>query len=145
MSQKTQSFESHTRWNPLFHFIASPIVTLNLFVAVRHAWYMGGRFAWWNVVFAFGVACAVFASRTMALTVQDRLIRLEMRLRLRELLPAAQHGDILRLSVRQMVALRFAGDAELPGLVQRVLKGELAGDKPIKAAIKDWQADWQRA
>jgi len=145
MSQKTQSFESHTRWNPLFHFIASPIVTLNLFVAVRHAWYLGGRFAWWNAVFAFGVACAVFASRTMALTVQDRLIRLEMRLRLRELLPAAQHADIDRVTVRQFVALRFASDAELAELVQRVLKGELVGDKAIKAAIKNWQADWQRA
>jgi len=68
-----------------------------------------------------------------------------MRLRLRELLPAAQHADIGRLTVRQFVALRFASDAELPELVQRVLKGELAGDKAIKAAIKDWQADWQRA
>lgn len=145
MSEKTQSAASHTRWFPLFHFIASPIAVLNFFVAVRHAWYVGGRNAWWNVVFAFGFAAAVFASRTMALKVQDRLIRLEMRLRLRELLPAASHGDILRLTVRQMVALRFASDAELPELVQRVLKGELAGDKPIKAAIKYWQADWQRA
>ena len=145
MSQKTQSFESHTRWNPMFHFIAAPIVTLHLFIAVRHAWYVGGRFAWWNVVFAVGVACGVFAARTMALAVQDRLIRLEMRLRLRELLPAAQHADIGRVTVRQFVALRFAGDAELPELMQRVLKGELVGDKAIKAAIKDWQADWQRA
>jgi hypothetical protein len=145
MSEGTQSAQSHTRWFPLFHFIATPITTLNVFVAVRHAWYTGGRYAWWNVVFAFGVAAAVFASRTMALAVQDRLIRLEMRLRLRALLPAAAHGDILRLTVRQMVALRFASDAELPELVQRVVKGELAGQKEIKAAIKDWQADWQRA
>ncbi len=145
MSQKTQSFESHTAWSPLFHFVATPITLLNIFVAGRHAWYVGGRYAWWNVVFAFGVACGIFVARLMVLAVQDRVIRLEMRLRLRELLPVAQHGDILRLSVRQMVALRFAGDAELPGLVQRVLKGELVGDKAIKAAIKDWQADWQRA
>ena len=81
----------------------------------------------------------------MVLAVQDRLIRLEMRLRLRELLPSAQYGDILRLTVRQMVALRFASDAELPDLVRRVLAGELAGSKAIKAAIKDWQPDWQRA
>jgi hypothetical protein len=97
------------------------------------------------VVFAIGILLAVLAMRTMALTVQDRLIRLEMRLRLRALLPAGQHGDIERLSVRQMVALRFAADAELASLVQRVLSGELAGDKAIKGAIKDWQADWQRA
>jgi hypothetical protein len=145
MADKTQSAASHTRWFPLFHFIASPIVLLNFIIAIRHAWYVGGRFAWWNVVFAFGVMAGVFAARTMALTVQDRLIRLEMRLRLRELLPAAQQADILKLTVRQMVALRFAGDAELPSLVQRVLSGELRGDKAIKGAITDWQADWQRA
>lgn len=145
MAEKTQSAASHTRWFPLFHFIASPIVLLNFIIAIRRAWYVGGRFAWWNVVFAFGVLAAVFASRIMALAVQDRLIRLEMRLRLRELLPTAQHADILKLTVRQMVALRFAGDAELPSLVQRVLSGELKGDKAIKGAITNWQADWQRA
>jgi len=145
MPEKTQNAESHIRWYPIYHFVATPIVLLNVFVALRHAWYTGGRYAWWNVAFAIGVTAAVLASRTMVLAVQDRLIRLEMRLRLRELLPSAQHGDILRLSVRQMVALRFAGDAELPDLVRRVLAGELAGSKAIKAAIKDWQADWQRA
>lgn len=145
MADKPQSASNHTRWYPPFHFVASPIVLLNFIIAIRHAWHVGGRFAWWNVVFAFGVLVAVFASRSMAVTVQDRLIRLEMRLRLRELLPAAQHADILRLTVRQMVALRFAGDAELPSLVQRVLSGELSGDKAIKGAITNWQADWQRA
>lgn len=145
MSEKTQSFESHTAWSPLYHFIGVPITLLNVLIALRHAWYVGGRYAWWNVVFAFGVAAGIAVSRLMVLAVQDRLIRLEMRLRLRELLPAASHGDVLRLTVRQLVGLRFAGDAELPGLVQRVLKGELADQKAIKAAIKDWQADWQRA
>ena len=145
MPGKTQSFQHHTAWSPLFHFVATPIVLLNVVIATRHAWYVGSRYAWWNVVFAVGIAAGIFVSRLMVLAVQDRLIRLEMRLRLRELLPAASHGDILRLTVRQMVALRFASDAELPELVQRVLKGEFAREKAIKAAIKDWQADWQRA
>jgi hypothetical protein len=145
MTEKTQSFENHTAWAPLFHFVALPIVLLNVFVAVRHAWYAGGRFAWWNVIFAAGVAAGILVSRLMVIVVQDRVIRLEMRLRLRELLPVAMHGDIGRLTVRQMVALRFAGDAELPTLVQRVLKGEFASQKAIKAAIKNWQSDWQRA
>jgi hypothetical protein len=129
----------------MYHFVASPISLLNFFVAIRHAWHVGGNYAWWNVVFAFGFVAAVWTSRIMAVTVQDRLIRLEMRLRLREVLPAAMQADIARLTVRQLVALRFAGDAELPALLPRVLSGELAGDKAIKAAIKDWQADWQRA
>ena len=145
MSKKTQSFKSHTAWSPLYHFVGVPITLLNLFVALRHAWYVGGRYAWWNVIFAFGVLAGIAVSRLMVLAVQDRVIRLEMRLRLRELLPAGSHGDILRLTVRQLVGLRFASDAELPGLVQRTLKGEFANEKAIKAAVTDWQADWQRA
>jgi hypothetical protein len=145
MSGKTQSFKHHTRWEPFYHFIASPIALLNLIIQVRHAYYYGTRYAWWNVVLAIGFFAIVASARLMALTVQDRVIRLEMRLRLRELLPAAMHAEIYKLKVRQLVALRFASDEELPGLVQRVLKGELTEQKAIKAAITNWQADWQRA
>ncbi|MBM3907996.1 MAG: hypothetical protein FJ363_07945 [Gemmatimonadetes bacterium] len=143
MAQKTQDFKHHTRWEPFYHFIASPIALLNLVVQVRHAYYYQTRYAWWNVVFAIGFFAIVASARLMALRVQDRLIRLEMRLKLREL--GVPQADIMRLSARQMVGLRFASDAELPGLVQRVLSGELAEQKAIKAAIKDWQADWLRA
>jgi len=145
MPEKKQSFESHARFAPIYHFVASPIVLANLIIQLRHAWYAGTRYAWWNVVFAVGILALTLSARIMALTVQDRLIRLEMRLRLRELLPAPMHADILRLNVRQLVGLRFASDAELPALVQRVLSGELTEQKAIKAAIKDWQADWVRA
>lgn len=143
MSEKTQSYKSHTRWQPLYHFIASPIALLNLIIQVRHAYYAGTRYAWWNVVFAIGFVALVLSARMMAVAVQDRLIRLEMRLKLREL--GVSDADIRRITVRQFVGLRFASDAELPGLVQRVLKGELVAQKAIKAAITDWQADWQRA
>ncbi|MFA6166818.1 MAG: DUF6526 family protein [Gemmatimonadaceae bacterium] len=143
MSEKTQSFKSHTAWQPLYHFIATPIALLNLIIQARHAYYYGTRYAWWNVVFAFGIFALVWSARLMALAVQDRVIRLEMRLKLREL--GVPDADIRRITVRQFVGLRFASDAELPGLVQRVLKGELAEQKAIKAAITDWQADWQRA
>ena len=145
MSEKTQSYKSHTAWQPLYHFIATPIALLNLIIQARHAYYYGTRYAWWNVVFAIGFFAIVWSARIMALAVQDRVIRLEMRLKLRELLPASMHAEIFKLTVRQMVALRFASDAELPALVQRVLKGELVEQKAIKAAITDWQADWQRA
>ncbi|MBA4072736.1 MAG: hypothetical protein C0497_13000 [Gemmatimonas sp.] len=145
MSSKTQSYKNHTRWEPFYHFIATPIALLNLIIQVRHAYYHGTRYAWWNVVLAIGFFAIVTSARLMALTVQDRVIRLEMRLKLRELLPAPMHADINKLTVRQLVGLRFASDAELPELVQRVLKGELTEQKAIKAAITDWQADWQRA
>ncbi len=143
MSEKTQSYKSHTAWQPLYHFIATPIAVLNLFIQVRHAYYYGTRYAWWNVVLAIGIFALVWSVRIMALAVQDRVIRLEMRLKLREL--GVPDADIRRITVRQFVGLRFASDAELPGLVQRVLKGELTEQKAIKAAITDWQADWQRA
>lgn len=143
MSGKTQSYQNHTRWEPFYHFIASPIALLNLIIQVRHAYYYGTRYAWWNVVFAVGFLALVASARLMAISVQDRLIRLEMRLKLREL--GVPDADIRRITVRQFVGLRFASDAELPDLVQRVLKGELVEQDAIKAAIKDWQADWQRA
>lgn len=142
---KVQTYSNHTRFEPFYHFIASPIALLNLLIQLRHAYYYGTRYAWWNVLFAVGFLAIVASARLMVLSVQDRVIRLEMRLRLREVLPAAMHTDIGKLSVRQLVALRFASDAELPDLVQRVLKGELVDQKAIKLAIKDWQADWLRA
>jgi hypothetical protein len=145
MAQKPQSYANHTRFEPFYHFIASPIALLNLVIQVRHAYYYQSRYAWWNVVFAIGFAALVASARLMALAVQDRLIRLEMRLRLREVLPASMHGDIGRLATKQLVALRFASDAELPELVRRTLNGEFANQKAIKLAIKDWQADWLRA
>ncbi len=143
MSEKTQSYKSHTAWQPLYHFIASPIALLNLIIQVRHAWYSGTRYAWWNVIFAFGLVAFVLSARVMVLAVQDRVIRLEVRLKLREL--GVADADIRRITVRQFVGLRFASDAELPGLVQRVVKGELTEQKAIKAAVTDWQADWQPA
>jgi hypothetical protein len=76
--------------------------------------------------------------------VQNRLIRLEMRLRLREVLPAPLAARIPELTVRQLIALRFAGDAELPALVERTLKGDFAKPRDIKRAVTDWQADYLR-
>ena len=143
MAEKTQSFSSHTRWNVMYHFIVSPLALLNVYAQFRHAYHAGDRFSWWNALFSVALLLFVLVARTMVVTVQDRLIRLEVQLKLRELgVPAA---DIKRITVRQFIGLRFASDAELPDLVKRVLSGELTEQKAIKAAIKDWQADWQRA
>jgi hypothetical protein len=145
MPSAPQTYENHTRWNPLYHFVATPIVSL-------YAIYVTGRIAadptratTLHALWAIGVAAGIWAARDMALRVQNRVIRLEMRLRLRELLPAAVIPRINELTVRQLVALRFAGDAELPGLVDRVLKGEFARPRDIKRAVRDWQADYLRA
>jgi hypothetical protein len=84
-------------------------------------------------------------ARTFAVRVQDRVIRLEMRLRLRELLPPDLVPRISELRPRQLVALRFAGDRELPALTRRVLDERLQDGKAIKQLITDWQADHLRA
>jgi hypothetical protein len=86
-----------------------------------------------------------FSVRVMILTVQDRVIRLEMRLRLRALLPADMHSQVNALTHQQLVALRFASDAQLPELVRDVLAGTLTRQKDIKMRVKDWQADYLRA
>jgi hypothetical protein len=84
-------------------------------------------------------------SRVQAVTVQDRVIRLEMRLRLRGLLPPDLQPNVDTLTHRQLVALRFASDAEMAELVRDVAAGKLATPKEIKMRIKSWQADWLRA
>ena len=117
----------------------------HVLIAIRRLWMdPSGHFAWEAVVAAalLGVA---FLSRVQALSVQDRVIRLEMRLRLRGILPADLLPTIEQLTRRQLVALRFASDTELPELIREVIAGRLATSKDIKMRIKDWQADWLRA
>jgi uncharacterized protein DUF6526 len=97
-----------------------------------------------QVVVAAALLTLAFLSRTQPLTAQDRVIRLEMRLRLRDALPPDLQARINDLSPRQLVALRFASDAELPGLVRDVLDGRLTDGKEIKKRVRNWQADWLR-
>ena len=97
------------------------------------------------VILATALAMLAFLTRQMVVAVQDRLIRLEMRLRLRQLLPPDLQPQINALSPRQLVALRFASDGELPDLVRDVLAGKLTTPKDIKLHVKSWQSDWMRA
>jgi hypothetical protein len=83
--------------------------------------------------------------RTSTVTVQDRLVRLEMRLRLAGLLPADLQARIPEFTVAQLVSLRFACDAELPALARKVLDDNMTDRKAIKQLVKNWQADWMRA
>ena len=144
MAETLQNYENHTRWHPPFHFFLVPLLLLNfIFAAVQlyrfrdldHAWFL---------VLAVGLFGILSLARTNALRVQDRLIRLEERLRYREVLPAplAQPADAL--SAGQIIALRFASDEELPGLVQQVLDGQLTKGREIKRAIRQWRPDTLR-
>lgn len=145
MSQPKQTYANHTRWYPAFHFFASPVTAL---AALHLTWGAIRDPETHHILYAiygWAIAVGVLAARAMAIRVQDRLIQLEMRLRLKELLPAALFARFGELTAKQVVALRFAGDGEMAGLVERVLKGELVKPKEIKLAIKDWKGDYLRA
>ncbi len=143
--QTAQTYKNHARLFPLFHFVAAPILLINFIVAAYGLFQMPSRATAWSAVVAFGLLALAFAARTMALTVQDRVIRLEMRLRCREILPPDLNARFDQLGRGQLVALRFAGNAELPALVREVLDGKLTSQKEIKLRVQDWQGDHIRA
>jgi hypothetical protein len=98
-----------------------------------------------GLMLAVGLVLLFFLSRTMVVTVQDRVIRLEERLRMRALLPADLQPRIDEISVKQLVALRFASDAELPALARKVVEEKIEDQKAIKKMVAAWRADYQRA
>jgi hypothetical protein len=141
-----QNLANHKRFDPLWHFAGALIVAIGLIAALVHAIrHPESAWNWWLVVYTLGVVLCVARARTQTLVVQDRVIRLEMRSRLKEVLPPALAARIGELRIRQIVGLRFASDAELPGLVERCLNGQLATSEAVKKEIKNWQADWLRA
>ena len=136
-----QSYANHTRWYPLFHFVVGPLLALNfLSHLVRLIMAPSWSMAFWTLLSVTLILLAL-TSRMQPLKAQDRVIRLEERLRYRELLDPETAAKASALPVSQIVALRFASDAELPELVNRVISGELKTQKEIKMAIKDWRAD----
>ena len=145
MADSGQNYSNHTRWFPLYHFIAVPILVLNFVNAGRHVWQNPNRSTAFAALVAFGILMAASASRAMAVKVQDRVIRLEVLARMRGVLPADLQARMHELTPGQMVALRFASDKELADLVRDVLAGKLANQKAIKLAIKEWQGDYLRA
>jgi hypothetical protein len=144
-SDAGQTYANHARFFPLFHFFAAPILIANFLWALWQLIRTPSLSTGWGAIFAAGLVGGLTAARLMALTVQDRLIRLEMRLRLREVLPPDLQARIPELTARQLVGLRFASDAELPELVRRVLTGSLESPADIKKAVTHWQGDYLRA
>ena len=138
-----QSYKNHVRWLPAFHFFAVPVLLLNTINELRHLYANPSRSTAFAAVVAAAILTVAFLTRTQALQAQNRLIRLEMRLRLQQLLPADVMARFNDLTVAQLVGLRFASDGELPDLVRTVLKdGTKQAD--IKKMIKQWQPDYVR-
>jgi hypothetical protein len=145
MAERVQTYKNHSRLLPPFHFFVLPVLLLNFLNNVRKAWLYPSNAAAIAAIVAAALLLLAVLSRTQALAVQDRVIRLEMRLRLLQVLPPELHARINDLTARQLVALRFASDAELAELVREILAGKLQTSKEIKLRVKNWQADWQRA
>jgi hypothetical protein len=126
---------------PAFHFFVLPILLINALYTVSLAWRGPSFDTGFGVLVGFALLLTALFARTQALKAQDRVIRLEMRLRMREVLPADMHGRINDVTPEQLIGLRFAGDGELADLVRQTLDGTLATQKSIKQAVQDWQAD----
>ena len=145
MPDSGQTYKNHVRFFPLFHFFVAPILLLNVIARGYKLYSAPSRLEIWELIVAIALVGLALSARVMALAVQDRVIRLEMRLRLRELLPADLQARIHEITREQCVGLRFASDAELPALVRKVLAGELKSTSEIKKSVSQWQGDYLRA
>lgn len=141
-----QSLKSHTRYDPQFHFVIIPLLTLNLIFSIYitvHNWPAYRHTHLWSIVMALVFFMIAGMARSSALRAQNRIIRLEERLRLSALLSGADLVHINELTTPQLIALRFASDAEIPALVHKTLTQELE-PKAIKQSIQNWRSDYER-
>ncbi|HEY6270498.1 MAG TPA: DUF6526 family protein [Terriglobales bacterium] len=151
MAEKVpQTFANHHRVDPPFHFFALPIFGLALlltlihfFAHITHGDFRDHIHAFLLILLALALLIVVVKSRLYVLKVQDRVIRLEERLRLATLLPEPLRSRIPELTVEQLIALRFASDAEVAKLVERALNEKLSR-ADIKRAIQNWRPDYWR-
>jgi hypothetical protein len=143
-NEKPQSFENHTRQIPIFALgnLALFVNLVGRLVDLRHGISFGPVM---DVLVSAALMALFVMGRNSVVAVQDRLIRLEMRLRLAGVLSPDLCSRIPEFTVGQLVSLRFAGDAELPALARKVLDEKLNDRKAIKKLIKNWQADYLRA
>jgi len=141
MASTPQSFANHTRWQPPLHFFVLPVMLINVIWAIVVFVKAPDRNSGWLIVVSLALLVLVFFVRLNPLKAQDRLIRLEEKLRYQQLLSPALCQQAVALSPNQIIALRFAGDDELEELVTAVLAGRLTRNKEIKSAIKNWRAD----
>lgn len=140
----TQSYANHRRFVPPFHFFALPVLLVN---AVWSIYRVIRGYSWENLLsllVAIALVIVALCARLFALKAQDRVIRLEERLRMGQVLPGDLRGRVGEFSAEQLIALRFASDEELPELARRVLAEKLEKRDPIKKLVKNWRGDFLR-
>jgi hypothetical protein len=136
----TQSFKSHARFDPPYHFVLATVLAVNVFFVCCFAYKNLNIFTEWLVILSIAAWIPVLKLRSYPLKVQDRVIRLEERLRLQALAPAEWHAQIYRLTADQLIGLRIAADDEVVELAKQALEQNLTR-KQIKERIKTWRPD----
>lgn len=144
MADRLQTYASHRKYIPEFHFFVLPVLAINVIVTAVQFVQRPALITAWLFVLAIALAIGIWTARAMALRAQDRIIRLEERMRLERLLPPDLRGRLAELRTGQLIALRFAADDEVPDLVRRALTGELQRRGDIKRAIRNWRPDYLR-
>ena len=139
-----QTYANHRRFVPAFHFVTAGLLLLNFVWSIVVIFRHFSPTAVVNALTAVALVLLFVHIRGFAVGNQDRIIRLEMRLRLERLLPADLKGRIGEFTRGQLVGMRFASDAELPALAKQVLGDKTLGAEQIKKLIKDWQGDYHR-
>ena len=140
-----QTFSNHTRIVPAYHMFTFGLIVINVLWSSYRVATDFSTDRLMTLFVAVALVMIFFFARIFALTVQDRVIRLEMRLRLAHVVPADLRPRINEFTRDQLCALRFASDAELPDLARRVLTDGIADRKSIKKMIRNWEGDWLRA
>jgi Family of unknown function (DUF6526) len=143
MERKPQSLQNHAKFDPTFHFFLAPVALGFFIYTIYGAVQNPGTPAYMHILVALWALILVFKVRIYSLKVQDRVIRLEERLRIAALLPEPFKTKSATLTESQLIALRFASDAELAGLVEKALASGMKS-KEIKQAIQTWRPDYWR-
>jgi hypothetical protein len=137
---ETQSLKNHARLDPAYHVLLLALYVLNLVYAGFHVYRQPSLSSGWYVVLSVLAIVPLAKIRTYPLKVQDRVIRLEERLRLQALAPQELHTQLYRLTEDQLIALRFASDGEVVELAKQAQEQNL-NRKQIKERIRSWRAD----
>ena len=143
---KKQDYKNHVQIYAPHHFVLLPLLMVAIFISFRNIFTHPDQqqfFIWITVVLVFIAYVAVMMRQHYALGNQNRIVRLEMRLRYYELTGKRFETLENQLSFGQIAALRFASDEQLPALLQRALSEKLSA-KDIKTSVQNWQADYMR-
>ena len=144
MAETPQSYANHARLVPMFHYFALPILLINFLVSAYATVTGFSLDALLVTLVSLALVTAAFFARFFALGAQDRIIRLEERLRMQQVLPDDFRSRVADFTTEQLIALRFCADDELPDLSRKVLDDSIADRKTIKQLVKTWRADHQR-